>query len=522
MQMEKAASRRRKALQLGTVVGVAAAAVLSSASPSWAAADAATLNPSSGPTAGGNSISLAVATQSDVANSFIPGTTLVTFESAGTCPTTHTSPGTIVATVAAANVNVLSPTRLVLTVPAAITTTAGISNANDYSVCAYNGAGTGLLAKAENAYHVGATPTITSWTPRAASSRGGGTIIITGTNLDNATASIGGVALTPSGSSTATTLIAPIPAHAAGGPYPLVVTKDQGGTASTPNAFTYSNGVLVSPNTGSNTKARTDISVSGANLSGIVFNATNGQKPDDATGHVYLTKGTYDPTKTGLVKANGAVTECLNVVPISDTELICSLYLAGGGIPMSSTRTVSATVSGTTLTAAAGAFGPGDVGQLVTGGTIGAGTMITSVTDPTRVVLSKAPTANITTATTLTLTPSRTFSNAAFTTVSGSTNLTSNDAVFASTDVGRPIAGTGIPAGTTIQSVSSATVAVLSQAHTASASGTYSIGVAALNEVPVGTYTVTVVNNGAVDAQNSNNYMRSVISSGSTFTVADY
>ena len=63
MQMEKASSRRRKALRFGTVVGVAAAAVLATASPSWAAEDVATVNPPSGLASTAVPLTLSVATQ---------------------------------------------------------------------------------------------------------------------------------------------------------------------------------------------------------------------------------------------------------------------------------------------------------------------------------------------------------------------------------------------------------------------------------------------------------------------------
>jgi hypothetical protein len=65
--------------------------------------------------------------------------------------------------------------------------------------------------------------------------------------------------------------------------------------------------------------------------------------------------------------------------------------------------------------------------------------------------------------------------------VTNSTTLvTSATAAFTAGDVGKPISGTGIPAGATIASVSSATNAILSAAATATATGvTFTIGVAA-------------------------------------------
>jgi hypothetical protein len=520
MQMEKAPSRRRKALHFGAVVGVTAAAVLSTANPSWAAADVATINPVSGTASTAVQMTMTVATQSAAANSFISGSTFVTFETAGTCPTTHTAPGTIKDTTAAANVVVLSPTKLAFPTPATLTTGGG---GPTYSVCAYNEAGGALLAKANAGYTVGALPTIVSWSPKAASTQGGGTIVVTGTNLDTTTATLGGVAVgswTPIGTTMAT---GTIPANGVGA-VPLIVTRTGGGTATQAAAFTYANGVTVTPNYGSNSRTRTDISVTGSNLAGITFNTTTGATPGDTGGHVYLAKGVYDPTKSGLVKANGEAAECLNVVPISNTELVCSLYLSGaGGVPMNASRTVSATVTGNTMTAALGNFGPGDVGQTVTGSTsLGTNTYITSVIDPTRVTLSKAATAAITTAANLTLNPARSITDITF--ASGGTAITSAaGAQFSSADIGRVISGTGV-SGQTITAVTSPTTATISSASSAASSGPYVLTAskASLPPVPVGTYTVTVVNNGALDANTSPSFYSSVISSGSTFTVAEF
>lgn len=518
MLMEKAPSRRRKALRFGTVVGVAAAAVLATASPSWAAEDVATVNPPSGLASTAVPLTLSVATQSTVANSFIAGSTFVEFQTAATCIATQTAdtPAPF-ATVAAANVTVISPTRLTFTSPATLT-------ADTYSVCAYNALGGPLLAKANDGFTTGTAPVVTSWSPRASATSGGGSIVVIGTNLGSTTATIGGVAVgswTPIGTTAATGVI---PAHGAGS-FPLIVTKTGGASATHLNAFVYGNGVTVSPTFGSNTRTRTDISVVGSNLAGISFATTTGTTPDDTNGHVYLTKGAYDPAKIGLVKANGQVTECLNVVAISNTELVCSLYLSGaGGVPVTATRAVSATVSGNIMTAPLGNFGPGDVGQTVTGSTsLGTNNYITGVLDPTRVTLSKAATAAISTATSLTLNPARTVTDITF--LNSSTTITSPaGAQFSSADIGRVVAGTGLAGGQYITAVTSPTTATLSAVSTLASTGSYTITAskASLPPVPSGTYTVSVVNNGAVDGQATAGFSSTVINSGSTFTVADF
>ena len=60
---------------------------------------------------------------------------------------------------------------------------------------------------------------------------------------------------------------------------------------------------------------------------------------------------------------------------------------------------------------------------------------------------------------------------------SGSTAITGASGTFAKADAGRPIAGTGIPAGATLAAVASTTAATLSANATATGSSTATIGV---------------------------------------------
>lgn len=61
---------------------------------------------------------------------------------------------------------------------------------------------------------------------------------------------------------------------------------------------------------------------------------------------------------------------------------------------------------------------------------------------------------------------------------SGSAALTAAAGTFAKGDAGRPVSGTGIPAGATLLSVTSDTAATLSANATASGSGALAVGVA--------------------------------------------
>ena len=460
------------------------------------------------------------------------GTTTVVFVGLATCAANSTSTyGTPVSNtnVAPADVRVTSTTRLAVTVPSGVTVANSVSGSTGtFSVCAYNGtsAGSALIAAADAGYTVGVTPTVSSISPATAAAQGGGNISIAGTNLGTATVTIGGVAVTKNnGLSSGTLFVGAIPPHLAGGPYPIVLSVNPGGVLTVPASFTYTNGVVVSPTTSPNTRARTDLDVQGVGFSGMTFTTTGGLTPNDTNAHVYLVKGNYDPTKSGSVKTVGQVAECMNVMAISDTELVCSLFL--GGVPLSSSHAVTGTVAGNVFTATSGTFVLGDVNSSVTGSAnLAAGTAIASVTDTTHAVLTKNATTNITSATALAINGSRTFTDATLT--SGSTTITSTaTAQFNAADIGRVISGTNIPTGTTITAVASATSATMSAAATGTSTGTYTITNTGM-VVPNGTYTVTVVSNGGVDVQPGGtntagaDYVKSIITSGSTFTVADY
>jgi hypothetical protein len=539
MQMEKAPTFRTKAARLATVVAISAAAVIFTASPSWASPEPASVTPSSGPSGGGNSVSIAL-TAGSPTYTFVQGNDTVVFWGGTTghacaawaTPVTNTN-------VAPADVRVITSKLLAVTVPTAVTTGNGRNSADNgagdiYSVCVYDtttastGSANALIAKIDAGYTVGATPTVSSISPKTAPAQGGGQITILGTGLGTSpgttTVSIGGTTVTGNITQSNGSFVGDIPAHVAGGPFPIVISVPNGGVLTVPNAFTYTNGVVVSPTTSPNTRARTDLDVRGIGFAAMNFATTNGVTPNDNNAHVYLVKGNYDPTKSNSVKANGQAAECLNVMPISDTELVCSLFL--GGVPLSNAHSVTGTVAGNVFTATTGTFTLGDVLSSVTGAnSIPAGTAVASLTDPTHAVLTKSATTNITTPTALSINGSRSFSDATLT--AGSPTITSPTAIFNAADIGRVVSGSNIPAGTTITAVASATSATMSANATNTASGSYTI-TNNTQPVPPGTYTVTVVNNGGVDVQPGGtniagpDFIKSIITSGSTFTVADY
>jgi hypothetical protein len=128
------------------------------------------------------------------------------------------------------------------------------------------------------------------------------------------------------------------------------------------------------------------------------------------------------------------------------------------------------TSGSSTLTSATGkaSFTSADAGNPVTGTGIQAGTTISTVNSAISITMSKPATA---TGSNLWVSiygdGNRTIMDA--TTTSGSTTITSSTAYFQAADVGKPIVGASIPAGTTVASVTNTTTAVLSQAATADA-----------------------------------------------------
>ena len=426
-------------------------------------------------------------------------------------------------------------------------------------LCVFAGstAGTSALV-ASAAYAVGLKPTITAGgvSPATGPALGGTLVTVTGTNFvantvaapNNTTATIGGLPLTNINVATGgTSFTATTPAHSAGGPLLLSVTTP-GGTVSTlgattnkANLFTYTNGIVISPNTAPNSKITgTDVDIQGVGFAAMAFAGTAGSTPSSADAHVYLTNGMYNgqgTTGSGLtgIKTNAPVAECTNVLVVSDTELLCSLNLSMAlstvtGITNSLftlTRTVpiSVTNGSTTITSPSGSFTASDVGSAITvpSNTEFAATTIASVTSATTAVITATPGAsNVAVNATITSAAHVPTSGSIGTSTSTAT-LTGTTGDFLNADVGKVVTGTGIPANTTITAIAIGGASA-TMSNNGSATGTATdVSISAGQPVPNGAYTLTVVTNGALGANLSDTtFLQSIVSSGSTFTVADY
>lgn len=434
--------------------------------------------------------------------------------------------------VKATGAGILSTNKVAVTVPAGITLPSGPASL-DFHVCVYASEGVAtadtanlLLAGSEpNAYSIANVAAITSVTPASGPAQGGTTITVVGTNLASGlTATLGGTALeniVVAGDNLSFT--AKTPAHVAGGPFKLAVTTPGGTKTTDAGVFTYTNGITISPNTAPNTRTtRLWMDVKGVGYNDLTVTGTAGATPNGTGAHVYLVKGAYE-SKAGTVagvKGNPQTTECVDVLVIDDKELVCGLYLAGNGPAITRNITgCSVTLNGTAVTGASGStcnFSPSDVGMAISGTSIQAGAVISAFTSATAVTISRPASAAIAASATLALTSVRTVEATAVT--SGAATVTS--AQFNAVDVGKRVVHSAFPTGTTVVSVTT-TGATLSNNATASPSGAQTLAIQ--TPVPTGTYTLTVVSNGAFNAATTDTgYLQSIITSGSTFTVADY
>lgn len=479
MSAIKSAAFSRPA-RIGAVLAVAGAALVAVAPSSFAVASAVTASANSGPSGGGNTITLTATTAAFTAGSAVEFqfSTSSAAPTATTCSANYGTPTAVTTTAGIVTVTpkVLSSTKIAVTVPSGVAIPSGGPAAMNFAVCVYPGTtGTSALSAYSKAkYAIAAAPTIagSSWiSPVGSPALGGGTVTVTGGNfISGATsATLGGTALTGLTVLSASTFTATVPPHAAGAVSLSVTTT--GGTVTKANAFTYSDGLIISPSTAS-TSTSTDLDILGVGFTDKTFTTTTGTKQNDGNAHVYLVRGAYDPTlvdddtdaTTPSVKTNGQVTECTNVLVISDTELICTLDTAK------------------------------------------------SVTAPNANAFQRIVADGVT---------------------ATDTSLVSATAKFDQDDVGKVVAGTGITSGTKIATVTDAQNVVLDTATTATATGV-SVTIGADNAVastPIadGTFTVTVVADGRPGATKTTgqtrtnaNYSQSIISSGSTFTVSPY
>lgn len=232
--------------------------------------------------------------------------------------------------------------KVVTTVPTSVTTAAG----PDYNVCIYNGTSSGVSALLATSgslkYTVFAAVGVTTIAPSGGPAAGMNRVTISGSNLPTAagsiSATIGGYPLTDVQPGSSSYFTAVMPPHAASAGLNIRVTTPAG-TFTSSGTYAYSNGITISPNTGTSAAASNPIlvDVTGVGFSAIGWGNTDGSHTYSTGGHVYLVAGVYDPTdndggSSGTDKTVAPIAECTAVMPIGDTELFCTLQLDTGAL----------------------------------------------------------------------------------------------------------------------------------------------------------------------------------------------
>ncbi len=388
------------------------------------------ISPSSGPSAGGTSVT--------ITGTNFTGATSVTIGGA-----------------AATSVVVVNSTTITATTPA------GSVGARDVAVTTTGGTGTGT-----GLFTYIASPTVTGISPTGGPIAGGTSVTITGTNLTGATSvTIGGSAATSVTVVNSTTITATTPSGTAGAKDVVVTTP--GGTGTGTSLYTYYATPTVSgisPSSGS-TAGGTSVTITGTNLGGAtsvtiggaaatgvtVVNATTitATTPSGTAGArdvVVTTPGgsgtgtglfTYvvAPTVTGISPSYGTTTGGTSVT-ITGTNFTGATSVTIGGAAATSVVVVNPTTI--TATTPAGSAGARDIAVTTTGGT-GTGTgLFTYVTTPT--VTGISPSSGLTAGGTSVTITGTSFTGATSVTIGGAaaTNVTvvNNTTITATTPAG--------------------------------------------------------------------------------------
>ncbi len=472
-----------------------------------------TLSSASGPYDATNGITLGSGTTSLFSGVSAPG---VLFTSTATCPAGYDASANTTFAVPASGIRKLAANRLAVTVPKL--PLAANRQPATYQLCVYGGsaADSALLSAAQYVSTVLANPV--SITPGAGPSTGGTTITVNGTDFPTGAGSIsatlGGVPLLDVTPVNSTSFTATLPSRGATETAPLVVTTPAG-TRALPGAFAFRDALKLLTNTAPNTTPTVDVAVQGSNFLSRPF-GTGGN-----SSRIFLVRGEYNGIESSSgVRSNGPVSECENVLVISDTELVCTLRLNRRlgtdllpldpvGLVQSLTSDLG-TIAGSRLVTSLGkVFTRNDIGQKIvqTTGTaaIPANTTIKQVLAPGLALLSAPATATVATIGADIGGIVNTIAGGLLTT-NGSNVVSLATGTLGKADVGRVLNNvTGIPNGTTITSVApNGLTATLSANATASTGGTLSItGTTGSSTNVTGTFTSADV--GAIIGTNTLN-----------------
>jgi hypothetical protein len=496
------------------------------------------LSQSTGSYAGGNSLDV-TSTTAFLAGIDTPG---VLF-SANPCLTDYevTADPNLLVQVPGGDIRKLGTSRLALTVPPLRGTAPSNPDIANWYMCVYAGRDDGqsdLIAA--STYAITTVHTATAVTPKAGPALGGSKIVVSGTALPTIegaiTATLGGTPLESIKPLSATAFEAITPAHAPANNVALVV-KTPAGSYQLSNAYSYTSSVQATPNTAPNTSAP-DIIVKGVGFQSAAFNSGSLV----SGGHFYLVEGQYagnEGTASSGYRANAPLQDCDNVLVLSDNEAICNLDLTaklnavgeavldpadpGTGIGATGLAAVSSVAGSRVLRATGDPFTKNHEGLMIfeaTAPVFPRGTVITDVVNANLALVSNAATSGGALTHAL-VSPGRRIT---INTTNTSTAVTAPAGTFAPADDGAFLVAPGVPLGTLIDTVTDGANIVLGAPADATGTGvTAYVVTGASVPVPEGAYQLTYVSNGSLNASATDpNYVQSLVSSSSTFTVSSF
>jgi hypothetical protein len=293
--------------------------LLGTSSATYGALPTATLAPAVGQTGGGNTIT-AGSTTAFLTGISSPG---VTF-SRTACSVTYTATGDYTA---ASSITRISNFKVAVGVPSAVAFT-GSETTAAYNVCIYGGTGgSDTLIAAPMTYTIAPAVSVLTISPSGGPTQGGSRVIIGGTGFpfpqteDTViSVSLGGAPLRDVRVTSSTSITGITTARAPGQVAVSVTTAS--GTKTLASAYTYSYGIMVTPNTAA-PEDTVYLDIMGVGFSSLTW----GGAADSTNAHVYLVNDTYSPAATSGDWTTPPVTECGGVIPISDNEIICELDL---------------------------------------------------------------------------------------------------------------------------------------------------------------------------------------------------
>ncbi|MBG0560166.1 IPT/TIG domain-containing protein [Actinoplanes aureus] len=568
MRKSKTRIETRRAVRAGLATAATAVVVLgATALPAQAAAVTLTLSNASGANTGGNSFTGTSTTP------WLTGYTApVAYFGQAACQQTWTTAryssnvlpsASNTGIVAAETTKKVSNNKVAVSIKAAAAGTTGANidlsdygaagGTTRYNVCIYGSATDASPLVGTASYSVVAAATLAAISPTSGPAMGGTQITVTGTNLPTTagsiTATLGGLPLTvqPGANNYFT---ATVPKASPQNDADLII-ETTAGTLRMNDAFDFVNGTTVTPNTAPSTRNFVDIDMYGSGF----LNYTFGWTLPDAK--VYLVNGNYNPADSANKKTRPQTSECIDVLVIDDTELICTLVLSqttadatlpsattendanyttgGTTIAAANATTAIATLGGTTtLTVPGGGLTQADVGEEVTGlyvdeavdAAIAADTVITAVNAAgTVATLSTAGTIGTSgNFHSITIGADARATTGISIAAIGSRTVTSATPMFYAGDVGdRIIDATEIAPGTVITAVASDRLsATISKPALGTLSAVATTTIQPSTPVPDGSYNLTVVSSGSRAAQTASTYLESVVASGSSFTVAEF